>query len=199
MSASCSSRVRFEVRITYGPLLRADRPELGHRDLEVREHLEQERLELLVGAVDLVDQEHAPARRPRSPRAAGAGSGTRGRRAPPRRPSPPARRGCAAAAARSSTRRRRARRRGPRSTAGGSAARRARRRSPSRPRSCRRPPRPRAAAASRASARGRARSRARGRGGTTPGERRLELVDRGERHARSVAATTLTRVADARA
>ena len=36
----------------------ADRAELGDRDLEVREHLEQERLELLVGAVDLVDQEH---------------------------------------------------------------------------------------------------------------------------------------------
>ena len=37
---------------------RADRAELGDRDLEVREHLEQERLELLVGAVDLVDQQH---------------------------------------------------------------------------------------------------------------------------------------------
>ncbi len=37
---------------------RADRPELGDRDLEVRQHLEQERLELLVGAVDLVDEEH---------------------------------------------------------------------------------------------------------------------------------------------
>ena len=36
---------------------RADRPELGDRDLEVREHLEEERLELLVGAVDLVDEE----------------------------------------------------------------------------------------------------------------------------------------------
>ncbi len=36
----------------------ADRSELGDRDLEVREHLEQERLELLVGAVDLVDQQH---------------------------------------------------------------------------------------------------------------------------------------------
>ena len=37
---------------------RADRSELGDRDLEVREHLQQERLELLVGAVDLVDQQH---------------------------------------------------------------------------------------------------------------------------------------------
>ena len=39
-------------------LRRVDRAELGNRDLEVREHLEQERLELLVGAVDLVDQQH---------------------------------------------------------------------------------------------------------------------------------------------
>ena len=36
----------------------ADRAELGDRDLEVGEHLEQECLELLVGAVDLVDQQH---------------------------------------------------------------------------------------------------------------------------------------------
>ncbi len=34
------------------------RPELGNRDLEIRKKLEQERLELLVGAVDLVDQKH---------------------------------------------------------------------------------------------------------------------------------------------
>jgi len=33
----------------------ANRPQLRHRDLEVGEHLEQERLELVVGAVDLVD------------------------------------------------------------------------------------------------------------------------------------------------
>ena len=58
LSASCSSRVRFEVRITHRALVRLDRPELGNGDLEVREHLEQERLELLVGAVDLVDQQH---------------------------------------------------------------------------------------------------------------------------------------------
>ncbi len=38
---------------------RADRAELGHRDLPVGEHLEQEGLEGLVSAVDLVDQEHA--------------------------------------------------------------------------------------------------------------------------------------------
>ncbi len=34
-----------------------DRADLGHGDLEVREDLEQVRLELLVGAVDLVDEE----------------------------------------------------------------------------------------------------------------------------------------------
>ena len=149
------------------PLLRLDRAELGNRDLEVRQHLEQERLELLVGAVDLVDQEHDGLlgldrleQRPPDQELAG-------RTAPPRRRFPPARRGCAAAGARSSTRRRRARRRGPRSTGAGSAARRAPARSPSPPRSCRRRPRPRAAAASRASARDRARSRARGRADTT--------------------------------
>jgi hypothetical protein len=37
---------------------RRDRADLRDRDLEVGEHLEQERLELLVGAVDLVDQQH---------------------------------------------------------------------------------------------------------------------------------------------
>ena len=35
------------------------RAELGHAHLEVGEHLEEERLELGVGLVDLVDQEHA--------------------------------------------------------------------------------------------------------------------------------------------
>ena len=39
-------------------LLRRDRADLGDRDLEVGEQLEQERLELAVGAVDLVDQQH---------------------------------------------------------------------------------------------------------------------------------------------
>ena len=37
---------------------RLDATELGDRDLEVREHLQQHRLELLVGLVDLVDQQH---------------------------------------------------------------------------------------------------------------------------------------------
>ncbi len=35
-----------------------DRADLGDRDLEVRQDLEQVRLELLVGAVDLVDEQH---------------------------------------------------------------------------------------------------------------------------------------------
>jgi hypothetical protein len=35
-----------------------DRAQLGDRDREVGEELEQERLELVVGAVDLVDQQH---------------------------------------------------------------------------------------------------------------------------------------------
>ena len=41
------------------PLGRAQRAALGDRDLEVGEELEQEGLELVVGAVDLVDQQHA--------------------------------------------------------------------------------------------------------------------------------------------
>ena len=181
MSASCSSRVRFEVSTTAGRRLARDRPDLGDRDLEVGEDLEQERLELVVGAVDLVDQQHDRLVARRSPRAAGAGSGTRGRTAPPRRPCPPARRGCAAAGAGSSTRRRRARRRAPRSTGGGSAVR------------------PSAVASAFASLgladaglaleqqrllegerRGTARSRGPGRAGSGFVERVLELVDRGE-------------------
>ena len=37
---------------------RPNRSDLRDRDLEIGEDLEQERLELLVGAVDLVDQQH---------------------------------------------------------------------------------------------------------------------------------------------
>jgi hypothetical protein len=51
--------VRFDVSTTSGPVLGADRlAELGDRDLEVRQGLEQERLELVVGAIDLVDEQH---------------------------------------------------------------------------------------------------------------------------------------------
>ena len=38
--------------------MRRDRAQLRDRDREVGEELEQERLELVVGAVDLVDQQH---------------------------------------------------------------------------------------------------------------------------------------------
>ena len=46
---------------------RLDHAQLGDRDLEVGEDLEQHRLELLVGLVDLVDQQHDRARARRSP------------------------------------------------------------------------------------------------------------------------------------
>ena len=59
LSASCSSRVRLEVITTIGGVGGRDRPQLGDRDLEVAQELEQERLELRVRAVDLVDQQHA--------------------------------------------------------------------------------------------------------------------------------------------
>jgi hypothetical protein len=39
-------------------VLGADGAELGDGDLEVGEHLEEEGLEALVGAVDLVDEQH---------------------------------------------------------------------------------------------------------------------------------------------
>src|SRR3954447_5701276 len=42
---------------------RLDAAELGDGDLEVREHLQEHRLELLVGLVDLVDEEHHGLRR----------------------------------------------------------------------------------------------------------------------------------------
>jgi len=41
-----------------GPRAGAERPELRHAHLEVGQHFEQERLELRVGLVDLVDQQH---------------------------------------------------------------------------------------------------------------------------------------------
>jgi hypothetical protein len=55
-SASESSRVPLEVRTRAGRG-RGDGAEFGDRDLEVGEDFEQECLELLVGAVDLVDQQ----------------------------------------------------------------------------------------------------------------------------------------------
>jgi hypothetical protein len=47
----------FEVSSTTGCVRASTRPELGDRDLEVGEDLEQQRLELLVGLVDLVDEQ----------------------------------------------------------------------------------------------------------------------------------------------
>ncbi len=38
--------------------LGTEHAELGHGDLEVAEHFEQVRLELVVGSIDLVDQQH---------------------------------------------------------------------------------------------------------------------------------------------
>ena len=152
---------------------RADRADLRDRDLEVREHLEQERFELVVGAVDLVDQQHDRLRRSRSPRSSGppdqelgAEELLLGHRPLLRgadveelaRVVPLVHRVCdveaLVALQADQPRERRARR------------------APSPPRSCRHPPRPRAAAASRVRARGTARSRGPGRAGTrAPGGR----------------------------
>ena len=63
MSASCISRVRLEVTITIGGCRRLHRAELGDRHLEIGEHFQQERLERLVGAVELVDEQHRRAGR----------------------------------------------------------------------------------------------------------------------------------------
>ena len=57
MRASWTSRVRFEVRIDPRRRVRLDRADLGDRDLEVGQDLEQVGLELLVGPVDLVDEQ----------------------------------------------------------------------------------------------------------------------------------------------
>ena len=135
---------------------RAQRAALGNRNLEIGEEFEQESFELLVGAVDFVDQQHRRVRRAQAPRASAVRSGTPRRRyrCSLRRPA-----GSPASGADSSTRRARRRRRCPRSIAAGSACGRARRRSPSRLRSCRRRARLPAATACRARARDRTRSR----------------------------------------
>ena len=146
---------------------RPDRAQLrdGHRGLG--EQLEGERLEVVVGPVELVDQQH---RRPR------AGMLQRGQQRPAQqvvRAEQPGlvgaarrgtrRAGCRAAGGRSSTRRAPRRRRCPRSTAAGPAGCPAPGRAPWPPRSCRRPARPPAAAAAAAGRPGTARWRARGR------------------------------------
>ena len=151
---------------------RADRADLRDRHARVGEQLEQERLEVVVGAVDLVDQQH---RRPRP------GVLERAQQRPPdqvvrpeqvllaqRRRRSRRRAGSRSAGAGSSTRTAPRRRRSPRSTAAAPAACRARRRAPWRPRSCRPPPRPRAAAAAAGAGRGTSRSP----GPRRPGSRR---------------------------
>ena len=67
-----TSRVRLDVIITLGGWS-ARIVRLGDAHLEVRQELEQVRLELLVGAVDLVDQQDRRTSRPRSPGGAAAG------------------------------------------------------------------------------------------------------------------------------
>ena len=54
---AASEALAAESYLADRPLTRADRAEFRNRDREVRQELEQERLELIVGAVDLVDQE----------------------------------------------------------------------------------------------------------------------------------------------
>ncbi len=51
----------------HGRVLGPDGADLGHGHLEVGEHLEEERLELVVGPVDLVDQQHGAGARPQRP------------------------------------------------------------------------------------------------------------------------------------
>ena len=58
MIASWISRVRLDVMTTIGGSRGLDRAELGNGHLILGEHLEKVRLEGLVGAVELVDQEH---------------------------------------------------------------------------------------------------------------------------------------------
>ena len=58
LSASDSSRVALEVSSTNGVALGGDGAELGHGDREVGQHLQQQALDLDVGLVGLVDQQH---------------------------------------------------------------------------------------------------------------------------------------------
>ena len=56
--ASCTSRVRFEVSITTGSVLRPHRPQFRHGDLKVGQQFQQERLERLIRAIQFIDQQH---------------------------------------------------------------------------------------------------------------------------------------------
>ena len=135
------------------------RAELGERHLLGRQHLEQERLELVVGPVDLVDQQHRGALLERW----STGRASRNRASYrlfsasstcPRRRRPPRARAGAGSGGGSPSRTGPAWRRCPRSTGAGSAAARATRRWPRRARSCRCRARPRAAAAAASAGRG---------------------------------------------
>ena len=148
----------------------AHRAELGDRHLEVREELEQEGLELVVGAVDLVDQQHhRPVVLERLEQR--AADQERGREQLAHLGAALGRAEGQQLARRSPSRRARGGRRCPRSTAGGSAGRRWRRPAPWPPRSCPPRPRPRAAAAARARRRGTRRSPAPRRRGSARGQR----------------------------
>ena len=151
-------------------ILGALRAELGDRDRRLGEQLEQERLELVVGAVDLVDEQDRRAR---------SGMPQRAQQRPfdeelgreqvdivERLRHGPPQGGCRAADGRSSTRTAPRSNRCPRSTGGARAACRAPRRAPSPPPSC--PPRLRlrGAAAGGAGRRRTARSTIPGRRGT---------------------------------
>ena len=136
--------------------------ELGDAHLVGREHLEQERLELVVGPVDLVDEQHRRAllqrgqHRPgqQEPLVVQALLGLLARRRG-RRHRPPRGHAGAGSGAGSPSRRAPGWRRCPRSTAAAPAAGPARRPEPPPARSCRCRARPRAAAAAASAARGR--------------------------------------------
>ena len=65
LSASCTSRVRLDVRITSGGSVARSVPSSGNRHLEFGEQFEEKPFELLVGAVDFVDQQDGRTRAPR--------------------------------------------------------------------------------------------------------------------------------------
>ncbi len=58
LTASCRSRVRFEVSTMIGGWVATIVPISGIVTRGLGQQLEQERLEVVVGAVDLVDQQH---------------------------------------------------------------------------------------------------------------------------------------------
>ena len=67
--------MRLDVRMTIGGCDARDRPDLGDRHGRLGEQLEQERLEVVVGAVELVDQQDRRTRPGVLERRAAAGGG----------------------------------------------------------------------------------------------------------------------------